>query len=526
MDAGRPSSAQAREIQRIRPENLLDMQILTAASFRDELHRSAIRQAGAWLTPVIIFIVTSLLAVVLKPLLDGQVSSGLIFVLGITLIGANSGLTPALIASVLSAAIFNFFLADPVLTFRMTTGEDLAPPIIFTACAVVSGLLAGRLKDKTFQLGRTNLQLESLLETSRMLQAAPDVTAIEAALATTVPGRLGFRLSLYGIKDGAPLALSASARSPEALDLARQAICGESIVRKGETATFRLDGSRSCVGALVIENVRGATVDPAFLEALASLVGLALERALFASLIADAEANVRTEELKSALLSSVSHDLRTPLTAISASASSLIEFGSRFDTETSHALLKGIVDECERLNRFTANLLELSRLQAGGPGIAGQVLSVNDVVRSVVQRLRPRFGTREIAVSATDPDILVNADTALFELAVTNVIQNALIYSNPDTPVLVESARDRDCCVLTVTDQGRGIPDNEKTRVFDRFYRSKGSKTLPQGSGLGLAIAKGFVEAFGGSIDLISPVIGGKGTTVKITLPIVDEARA
>ena len=224
--------------------------------------------------------------------------------------------------------------------------------------------------------------------------------------------------------------------------------------------------------------------------------------------------------------SSVSHDLRTPLTAISASASSLIEFGSRFDNETSKALLQGIVDECDRLNRFTANLLELSRLQAGGPSIAGQVLSVNDVVRSVVQRLRTRFAGREISVSSTDPEILVTADTALFELALTNVIQNALTYSEPDQPVLVQCSCDRNQCVLTVTDQGCGVPEAEQTRVFERFYRVKRSEHSPQGSGLGLAIAKGFVEAFDGTVNLMSPVIGGKGTTVTITLPVVSEVTA
>ena len=502
------------------------MDLFAETSLRDELRRTMISKASAWRAPAVIFAVTAVLVVVLKPILDGEVSSGMLFMLGITLVGARSGLTPALISALLASALFNFFLADPVLTFRMSSGEDLAPPLIFTACALVSGLLAGRLRDKTFQLGRTNLQLESLLETSRLLQAAPDVAAIEAALAATVPGRLGFRLSLYGLKDGTTEALPASDRRPEALALARQAIEGEGIVRRGDSIAFRLDGSRSCVGALVVENVSGARVDPACLEALASLVGLALERARFASLIAEAEANVRTEELKSTLLSSVSHDLRTPLTAISASASSLIEFGSRFDNETSKALLQGIVDECDRLNRFTANLLELSRLQAGGPSIAGQVLSVNDVVRSVVQRLRTRFAGREISVSSTDPEILVTADTALFELALTNVIQNALLYSEPDQPVLVQSSCDRDRCALTITDQGCGVPEIEQTRVFERFYRVKRSEPSPQGSGLGLAIAKGFVEAFDGTITLMSPVIGGKGTTVTITLPVVRELKA
>jgi len=326
-----------------------------------------------------------------KPLLAPQLTPALVFVLGITLIGAELGLIPGLITSIVAAAIFNFFLADPVFGFRMSTIGDLTPPIIFIACAVVSGLLSGRLKEKTSQLGRTNLQLESLLETSRTLQAAPDVDAIVTALGASVPGRLGFKLSLYGMKGGKPDALATADQSPDALDSAAKAIAGERVVRTARTITFRLEGSRSSVGALVIENTGGAHVEEAFLEGLASLVGLAFERAQFASVIAEAEANVRTEELKSALLSSVSHDLRTPITAISASASSLIEYGGHIDSETSQSLLQGIVEECDRLNRFTANLLELSRLQAGGPGIAGQVLSVHDVVRSVVQRLRGPF---------------------------------------------------------------------------------------------------------------------------------------
>ena len=244
------------------------------------------------------------------------------------------------------------------------------------------------------------------------------------------------------------------------------------------------------------------------------------------TVIAETAASARTEELKSALLSSVSHDLRTPLTAISASASSLIEFGSRLDSETSQSLLQGIVDECGRLNRFTANLLELSRLQSGGVSIKGQVLSVNDVVRSVVHRLKSRAAGHEIKIATPQHDILVNADTALFELALTNIIQNALLYSDAGSTVLIQSDSDRNGCTLTITDHGCGIPEGEQSRVFERFYRVKRSEASPQGSGLGLAIAKGFVEAFDGSIDISSPVLGGKGTSVTIRLPTVSEATA
>lgn len=507
-------------------QKVIPMDLFAETSLRDELRRTMIRRPEGWRAPAAIFVITAGLVIVLKPLLDGEVSSGMLFMLGITLVGAQSGLTPALIAAVLASAVFNFFMADPVLTFRISSGEDLAPPLIFSTCAVVSGLLAGRLKDKTFLLGQTNMQLESLLETSRLLQAAPDVLAIRAALASTVPGRLGFRLSLYGVKDSQAMPYEPDDDSIEMQALADAAVAGQPIVRRGALEAYRLEGSQSCVGALLVENPQGVHVDPAFLQALASLVGLALERAQFASLIAEATATSRAEELKSALLSSVSHDLRTPLTAISASASSLIEYGKRLDDETSRNLLQGIVDECNRLNRFTANLLELSRLQSGRASLTGQVLSVNDVLRSVIQRLRARFGDRDIRVITSADDILVTADTALFELALTNIIQNALLYSEPKTPVVIQSDSDRMSMFLTVTDQGCGIPEAEQARVFERFYRVKRTEVSPQGSGLGLAIAKGFVEAFDGSIEIHSPVLSGRGTSVTIRLPVVAEVAA
>ncbi len=497
------------------------------ASYREELSRKAIQLTRSWWLPAFMLLLTSIMAIRMQPLLVGEVSSGLIFVIGITVIGATSGMTAALVSAVVSAAIFNFFLASPVLTFRMSTGKDLAPPLIFTACAIASGLLAGRLKDQTSLLGQANLQLESLLETSRMLQAAPDSTAIQAALERTLPVRLGigFVLWLFVIVDGKLYSLKADASRPDMFRLANEVIGGEDAVLAGESSiAYRLDGSRSCVGALVVENVGGAIVDTTFFKALASMVGLALERPQLASVIARTEARARTEELKSALLSSVSHDLRTPLTIISASASSLIEFGSRFDGETSRVLLRGIVEECNRLNRFTSNLLELSRLQSGRQSLRGQVLSVNDLLRSVVKRLNFQTMDHRIEITTTQQDMLVTADTALFELALTNIIQNALLYSEPDSTVSVKSDRDGQSCVLTVTDEGCGIPEAEQSLVFDRFYRVKRNEASSQGSGLGLAIAKGFVEAFDGLIELTSPVANGKGTSVTIRLPLVEEA--
>lgn len=462
-----------------------------------------------WVVAIAILVISAILVITLKPVLDGEVSSGLIFVLGITVVGATSGLAASLVCALMASAIFNFFVAQPVLTFRLTTGNDLAPPIIFTLCAVVSGMLSGRLKDRSFRLAQANFQLESLLETSRRLQMALDIASIEEVVRTSVIGKLSFDLSLFKMQDGLAAPFVASDQNHELLTLANKVVKSEkSMLRMPPLVAYRLDGSRTCVGALVVRQP-DAFIEPTFLPALASLIGLALERAQFAEVIAESEAMARTEELKSALLASVSHDLRTPITTISASASSLIEYGARFDADTGNALLKGIVDECERLNRFTANLLELSRLQSGVAVLSGQILSVADIVRAVAQRERSRAGKRQIKFVAPKEEILVEVDTALFELALTNIIQNAILYSDDASIILVQADGDARHCTLTITDQGCGIPAKDQRRVFDRFYRVKRSEPSPKGSGLGLAIAKGFVEAFDGVIEIISPVMGG-----------------
>lgn len=477
-----------------------------------------------WFVAAAILTTSVLLAIVMKPVLDGEVSSGLIFVFGITLVGATSGLTASLVCALIASAIFNFVVAEPELTFRLSTGEDLAPPIIFTLCAIVSGVLAGRLKDRSFRLGQANFQLESLLETSRRLQMALDAVSIENVLKTSVIDRLGFDLALFRMRDGSVTPFNPPTTKSDRLALANNVVKNEKpILLDGPCVAYRLDGSQACVGAMVVCKLNHTQEEQAFLSALSSLVGLALERAQFAEVIAETEAVARTEELKSALLSSVSHDLRTPLTTISASASSLIEYGARFDTETANGLLRGIVDECERLNRFTANLLELSRLQSGGSALFGQTLSVTDIVRSVAQRARLRAGNREIKVVTPREDILVEADTVLFDLALTNVLQNAILYSQDSSIILVQADGDANFCTLTITDQGCGIPKEDHQKVFERFYRVKRAESSPQGSGLGLAIAKGFVEAFGGVIEVMSPVMAGKGTSVIIRLPGVAE---
>jgi two-component system, OmpR family, sensor histidine kinase KdpD len=260
--------------------------------------------------------------------------------------------------------------------------------------------------------------------------------------------------------------------------------------------------------------------EPAFLAALANLGALAIERSGLSDRIATQTANARTEELKSALLSSVSHDLRTPLATISASASSLRAFGDRLEGSIADAMLSGIVEECDRLDRYTGNLLELTRIEAGPSQAGWQLLSVPDMLSAVIRRVRPRLEDRRIERQDAAGDLLVRADAALFELALTNLVENAVLYSPDRSLIRISSRREGEWCRIEVADEGIGVAPDELDHVFERFYRGRNGRAHRSGSGLGLAIAKGFVEALGGTIEAVVPGIGAQGTTIRIRLPL------
>lgn len=467
---------------------------------------------------LLIMLLSSAAALAAKPEL-GEVAAALIFVLGITIAGALCGLAAGIIAALAAFLVYNFYLTEPVLTFRLATGRDVAPLVVFNLCAIVAGILAGRLQDRARAASSSNRQLASLLNASETLQSALRVADVGSSLSG--PG-LGAGIQLYRARDDelVPVGLEPpDMRWGEAALLChREGVV--STVHQGLTA-YQLAGSDGPIGVMVVDQAADLP-EPAVASGLANLVALALERATLSEMIADSRALARTEELKTALLSSVSHDFRTPLTAISASASSLIDYRHQLDDDTSFRLLRGIVDECDRLNRYTANLLEMSRLEAGEAPRHLQTLSVSDMLSTVVQRVRIRAGRRQIQRVLNGTDLLVNADAALFELVLVNVIDNAILYSEDETLISIECEHEGTFCRITVADEGQGIPDDEQQRVFERFYRVARTEASPRGSGLGLAIAKGFVEALGGSIAAETPGIGERGTKIVIQLPIAE----
>lgn len=432
-------------------------------------------------------------AILLDPWID-QTSSALVIVLGVVIAGAMFGLVASVTASIVAFLLYNFFIAEPTMVLRLTTGQDLAPLLAFSLTALVTGALAGRLKDREQAAQRANVRLASLLSTSRALQST--VTAESVASAVASAGAVGADLEFRAVDDGAlPVGADGDAYYP--------------VVIAGET-----------VGTLHARGNVAGIVDADYLATVSTLIALALERADLSARVADAIALARSEELKTALLSSVSHDLRTPLTAIIASASSLADLGDTLSPEAQLSLLRTIVSEGERLDRFTANLLELSRLQSGAP-IPTRILDPADIVVSAATRSRARLDHQLIGRVPAGA-YLVRADAQLFEAAVTNILENAAVHGGGG-PIEISARADGDQFELGISDHGPGIPEAERERVFDRFHRLD---PMRPGSGLGLAIAKGFVAASGGSVVATGRQDGLSGTRILVSLPLARDTLA
>jgi two-component system, OmpR family, sensor histidine kinase KdpD len=252
-------------------------------------------------------------------------------------------------------------------------------------------------------------------------------------------------------------------------------------------------------------------------QAIANLTAMAVERVELLEEHASAQAVINSERVKTALLSSLSHDLRTPIAAISAMAGTLKSYSGVIEEASRAEMLETILEQCVRLDSFTGKLLSLGRLEAG---LADrfELVDVEEVLGSVIAATRTAFADRRIVRRIAADPLLIMASPVLLEQVLFNVLENALGYSEAETEVQVMLDGASDMIAITVEDQGCGIAPADLPHIFDRFYRgSNGSGR--SGHGLGLAITKAFLDLIGGHVEVISPAEDGKGTRVRILLP-------
>jgi two-component system sensor histidine kinase KdpD len=280
---------------------------------------------------------------------------------------------------------------------------------------------------------------------------------------------------------------------------------------------------RGAVGVVGLDNDRsGPLLTPdqrRLLDALTDQAALAIERINLAADVDQARLSSETEKLRSALLTSISHDLRTPLASILGSATSLRVYRKNMDDAAQDELLHTIQDESERLNRFISNLLDMTRLETGAIAPHGELIDLADIVGSALKRTSKVLSSHHVQLEIA-PDLpMLRLDPVLFEQVLFNLLDNAAKYSPRDTEIRLRAWRDGNLAHLAVLDEGNGIPEGDLERIFDKFYRVHAADRRLAGTGLGLAICRGFVEAMGGTI-----VAGNRkdrsGAVFTITFPV------
>jgi two-component system, OmpR family, sensor histidine kinase KdpD len=461
---------------------------------------------GRWVAGFAVAVAGPILATTIGaiPKPRGTAIPALLYLLVVVAAAAIGHLWPSLVAAALSFVLLDYFFTQPLHTFRVSKGEDLlALSVFLLVAATVSASISAALEQRARAESREH-QVRALYNlTTRLLSG----TGLEEVLKDLA----GSLRRLYGLAGCRIVVLDREGREAEG------AVSG-SMDEPVTSVPLAADGRT--VGRIEMSGGSSGGIGGPEGEVLSTFAGqlaLALERARLGTEASEARVEAQASRIRAALFSSVTHDLRTPLASITASASSLLEEGVPFSNDQRRDLLRTILEESQRLNRLVANLLDLSRIRSGALVPHVEAVPLEDLVSSVAGRLRGMFAGRGLQVVIRDDVPPVMMDVVQMDQVLTNLLENAARYSPPGAPVKISAVRWQRMVEVKVVDRGPGIPLEERSRVFEEFYR-KDVQGRRGGTGLGLAIAHAIVAAHGGSM-WIEDTPGG-GTTIGFRLPI------
>ncbi|WP_275285924.1 DUF4118 domain-containing protein [Halomonas elongata] len=464
----------------------------------------------------------------------------LVFLAAVLASAALAGTRAAMLSALLGFLSFNFFFTQPRFSLAILEKEQLLTVVFFLLIAVVVGQLAGTGRRRLHALRHSREQSQRLLAYSRSLSTATDrdqvcdigLTSLERWLHVPVAfldfEQGGSRPRIHqAIPQGTVLDAAALTAASWSWQHRRPSGVGTGQLDEDDQGwrMLPLSARGRIIGVVGLElGQRPAPLQPnheALLESLIGQFAMALERTRLVGELETTRLSEENERLRSALLSSVSHDLRTPLASIIGSASSLRDLGAQLSHQDKAELLDGILSESERLDRYIQNLLDMTRLGHGNLRIERDWISLDDLVSAAVQRLGPALEALDLQLDWPASLPLLHVHPALIEQALVNVIDNAARFSPPGGQIRIQGRLDtaHRRLEIRVMDQGPGIAPEMREAVFDMFHTGSEGDRSRYGSGLGLAICQGMVGAHGGSVDArLGPQ--GLGTMITLHLPL------
>ncbi len=438
-----------------------------------------------------------------------------VFLTAVLAAAVTYGLWPSLLACLASVLAFNFFFLPPLYTFTISDPANIVSLFFFTVVALIASQLAARVRAEAVVARGRARTTEELYSFSRKLAVAVTLDDLLWATCHQIARMLKAGVVLL-LPEGEKLTVRAGYPPEDRLDDAdvaaaswswkhnREAGRGADTLPGARRLFVPIETGRGVLGVLGLDrDAPGVLLGPderRLLDALLGQAALAIERIMLASDLDRARLAAESERLRTALLTSISHDLRTPLASILGSATSLMAEGTRLEPSTEAELLGLIRDEAERLNRFIDNLLDMTRLEAGSFEANRVPTDIADAIATALARVERMLARHKVEVVIA-PDLpLLQLDGVLLEQVLLNLLDNAAKYAPAGSKIEVAAGRTGGAVQICVRDEGPGIPAGDLERIFEKFYRVRRADRRPAGTGLGLAICRGFVEAMGGTI--------------------------
>jgi two-component system sensor histidine kinase KdpD len=443
------------------------------------------------------------------------------------------GRGPAIMASILGVLVFDFFFVPPYLQFAVSDAEYIVTFGVMLAIGLVISTLTSRLRAQVENARQRERRTTALYELGKQLSSLYGDVFLVSAAGEKIADMLGAEVAVYlqqasGTPEVAFGQDSSIVQHTVSLPVAQWVIEHDQIAGAGTNTLpnavalfLPLVGSQRTHGAIAIRVAEPQRLlEPEqrrLLEACASQLALALERDRLAIDAAEARVQAEAEQVRSTLLSSVSHDLKTPLAAIAGASSSLLEATS-LDEPTRRQLLEMVGDEAARLNRLLENILQMSKLDSGVAAPNKQWHVLEEIIGSALHRTRRELAGHRVDVRLPADLPLVSVDGLLLEQVFVNLLENAARYTPDGTQVTVVAGLDGRAVRICVTDDGPGLPPGDEERIFDKFFRASPGADAGRGSGLGLAICRAIVKAHGGSITASNRAGGGAEFAIRLPL--------
>jgi two-component system sensor histidine kinase KdpD len=436
----------------------------------------------------------------------------MVYLLGIVVVATRYGRGPSLVSSVLSVAALDFLFVPPVYTFAVTDVRYVFVFAVMLVVGLVISSLAARIRTQADAASQRERRTAALYAMSRELASTRGVETLLTIAVRHISEV--FRSHVVVLLPGTGGSLDAWSGGQFTLDANELGVArwvhehhqpaglGTATLPGASALYLPLQAPRGPVGVLGVRSPDGHAFDAPDqlhqLETFANQIALAIERAQLADEAQDAQVRIETERLRSSLLSSVSHDLRTPLATITGAASTILESGPRLDAQTRQELMESIREEADRLNRLVQNLLEMTRLESGALQLHREWHPLEEVIGASLSRLGKKLAGRKVHTSVPSDLPLVPIDDVLVEQVLVNLLDNAIKYTPPESPIRIMATSTDEAVTVEIADRGPGLPRGEEDRVFEKFYRAQPDRG--RGSGLGLAICQGIVKAHGGRI--------------------------